>query len=194
MQDKSDAQYSSSPLRVIAKSFRLAGWISFWIQVVVGVVAGGILTFAIISQRNATSNNPGTGLGIFLAFSGLAALTVSIYLSFRYTRLGRRLDSSNSNNRPRKIETVNVLQLGVIVNLAGMLLTILGAQAIVGALLTKSLTLPQTTGGVITQLDPSKIIQPLDIFVVQANTNTLLGHYAGLVASMWLLNRVNRPQ
>jgi len=185
----------SSPLRAIAQMFRFTGWISFWTQLVLGVVSGGILLFAILSQRtgNTSSNNPGTGLGVFLAASGLIALGVSIYLAFRYTRLGKQLESSNPSNRPRKIETIQVVRFGLIVNLAGMLLTLMGAEAIVGTLLSKSLTVPQFGAGVYTQVDPSRIIQSLDIFVVQANTNTVLAHFAGLVSSIWLLNRITKP-
>lgn len=180
----------SSQIRAIAQLFRLIGWISFWTQLVLGVVSGGILLVAIVFQRTG-SNNPGTGLGIFLAVSGLITLGVSIFLAFRYTRIGRQLDSNNPNNRPSKIETVQAVRLGLIVNLVGILLTLLGAQAINGTLIVKSLTVPQFGGpGVYTQVDPSRIIQSLDIFVVQANTNTVSAHFAGLVASIWLLNRV----
>lgn len=195
MSENPDTQSSSSQLRAIAQTFRLTGWISFWTQLVLGVVSGGILLFAILSQRSGnTSNNPGTGFGAFFAISGLITLAVGIYLAFRYTRIGNQLLSSNSNNRPRKIETVQVLRLALIVHLVGILLTLLGAQAIVGTLLTKSLTLPQLGGtGVYAQIDPSRIIQSLDIFVVQANTNTVSAHFSGLVASIWLLHRITKP-
>ncbi len=184
----------SSQLRAIAQTFRLIGWISFWTQLVLGIVSGGILLSAtIFSQRPSSSNNPGTGLGVFLAVCGLITLAVSIYLAFRYTRIGKELESSNPSNRPRKIETVQVVRLGLIVNLVGMLLTLLGAQAINGTLIIKSLTLPQLGTGVLTQIDPSRTIQPLDIFVVQANTNTVSAHFAGLVGSIWLLNRITKP-
>ncbi|MGH2415405.1 MAG: DUF3611 family protein [Microcystaceae cyanobacterium] len=186
----------SSTLRAIAQVFRLTGWVSFWIQLVLGVVSGVILLFAVFSQRSGnTTNNPGTGFGAFFAVAGLIALVVGIYLAFRYTRLGLRLESSNPNNRPRKVETIQVVRFGIMVHLLGMLLTLLGAQTIVGTLLTKSLTLPQVGGGgVYTQVDPSRIIQSLDIFVVQANTNTVTAHFAGLVASIWLLYRISKPQ
>ncbi|NJM71343.1 MAG: DUF3611 family protein [Scytonema sp. RU_4_4] len=186
----------SSTLRAIAQVFRLTGWVSFWIQLVLGVVSGVILLFAVFSQRTGnTTNNPGTGFGAFFAVTGLIVLAVGIYLAFRYTRLGLRLESSNPNNRPRKVETIQVVRFGIMVHLVGMLLTLLGAQTIVGTLLTKSLTLPQVGGGgVYTQVDPSRIIQSLDIFVVQANTNTVTAHFAGLVASIWLLYRISKPQ
>ena len=192
MTEKFDSQ-----LRAIAKLFRLTGWIAFWSQLVLGVISGGILLFASISPRagnpnTPASNNTGAGLGVFFAISGLIALAVGIFIAFRYVLIGRQLDSANVNNRPRKLETVQVVRLGLIVHLVGILLTLIGAQAIVGILLTKSLTVSQVIPGTITQVDPSRVIQPLDIFVVQANTNTVSAHFSGLIGSIWLLNRITK--
>ncbi|MEO3705590.1 DUF3611 family protein [Trichormus azollae] len=186
-----NSETPSSNLRVIAQNFRLAGWISFWIQLVLGVISGIIvLLFAIFSQRSGSpNNNPGTGLGVFLAICGLVVLGAGIYLAYRYTRIGKQLDSSNPTNRPRKLETLQVLRLGLWVNLAGILVTLLGAQAIVGTLVARSIS-PQA---VTTQLfDPTRIISGLDMLVVQANTNTVSAHFSGLVASLFLLNRITK--
>lgn len=191
MSQNPDAPSSSSNIRAIAQTFRLTGWISFWIQLVLGVISGIIvLLYAIFSQRTGSpSNNPGTGFGVFLAICGLVVLGVGIYLAYRYTRIGNQLQSSNPNNRPRKSETVQVLRLGLMVNLVGILVTLLGAQAIVGTLVARSIS-PQA---VTTQLfDPTRIISGLDMLVVQANTNTVSAHFAGLVVSLWLLNRITR--
>jgi hypothetical protein len=191
MRDKSDSQSPPSALQQIAVTFRLAGWIGFWIQLVLGVVSTLVLLlFSIFSQRGGSpSNNPGTGFGIFLAVCGLITLGAGIYCAFRYTRIGNQLQSSNPNNRPRKSETIQVLRLGLMVNLVGMLLTLLGAQAIVGTLVARSIS-PQAQT---TQLfDPNRIISGLDMLVVQANTNTVAAHFAGILCSLWLLNRVNR--
>ncbi|AFY33767.1 DUF3611 family protein [Calothrix sp. PCC 7507] len=192
MSQDRDAPSSSSTLRAIGQMFRLTGWISFWIQLVLGVVSGIIvLLFAIFSQKaGSPSNNAGTGFGVFLAVCGLVVLGGGIYLAYRYTRIGSQLLSANPNNRPRKSETVQVLRLGIMVDLLGILLTLLGAQAIVGTLVARSIS-PQA---VTTQLfDPTRIISGLDMLVVQANTNTISAHFAGLIASLWLLNRVTRP-
>jgi hypothetical protein len=191
MLDKS-ASSPSSQLQEIAQAFRLTGWISFWAQLVLGVVATVILGFASFS-RDVASNQKGvgTGLGIFFAVVAVITLGASIFWAFRYTRISRQLQSSNPNNRPRKADTIQLLRLGLSINLVGLLLSLVGAQAIVGALLAKSLTLPQAGVGVY-QIDPSRIIRPLDIFVVQANTNTVAAHFAGLIGSLWLLNRINR--
>ena len=184
---------STSTIQEIAQTFRLTGWASFWAQLVLGVVAAVILGFASLSPGVAAGQqrNVGTGLGIFFAVIAVIALGASIFWAFRYIRISRQLQSSNPNNRPRKADTVQLLRLGLSINLVGLLVGLIGAQAIVGALVAKSLTLPQ--GGVgVYQVDPSRIIRPLDIFVVQANTNTVAAHFAGLLGSLWLLNRVNR--
>jgi Protein of unknown function (DUF3611) len=192
MTEKPRSQSSSSALQEIAQAFRLTGWISFWAQLVLGVIASVILGFASLSRDTADQRTVGTGLGIFFAVGAVIALAGSVFWAFRYTRIARQLQSSNPNNRPRKAETIQILRTGLMVNLVGLLLALVAAEAIVGALLTKALTLPQAGSGVF-QIDPGRIIRPLDIFVVQANTQTLVAHFAGIVASIWLLNRVTRP-
>ncbi len=192
MPDKSVSQSPPSGLQQIAVAFRFAGWISFWIQLVLSVISIVVLLFAGFSRNVGPQNEQslGTGFGIVLAVSGVVTLGLGVYLAFRYTRIGRRLQSSNANQRPRKADTIQILRLGLIVNLVGMLLTIVGAQAIVGILLVKSLSLPQGVGAAF--YNPQQTIRPLDIFVVQANTNTVGAHFVGLVASLFLLSRVNR--
>ena len=190
MSNKSDSSTLPSALQQIAVAFRLAGWASFWIQLVLGVVSTLVLLFASFSREVSPGNSLGTGLGIVLAVSGVVTLGLGVYLAFRYTRISKRLQSSNTNMRPRKADTIQVLRLGLIINLVGMLLTILGAQAIAGILLLRSLSLPQGVGAAL--YNPQQIIRPLDIFVVQANTNTVAAHFAGLIATLFLLNRVNR--
>jgi hypothetical protein len=193
MQDKSDSQSPTSALQQIATAFWFAGWISFWIQLVLIVISIIILLFASFSRNVGPQNEQtvGTGAGIVLAVSGVVTSGLGVYLAFRYTRLGKRLQSPNSNQRPRKADTIQILRLGLIVNLVGMLLTIIGAQAIAGTLILRSLSLPQTAVGA-AFYNPAQIIRPLDIFVVQANTNTIAANFVGLVASLFLLNRVSR--
>ena len=181
----------SANIRAIAQRFRLVGWISFWIQLVLGVISGVIvLLFSFWSQSpDNPSNNPGTGFGVFLAVCGLIMLGAGIYLAFRYTRIGKQLDSSNPSNRPRKQESVQVIRLGVWINLGGILVTILGAQAIIGTLVARSIS---SQAGTTQLIDPNRFISGLDMLVVQANTNTISAHFAGLVASLFLLNRITK--
>ncbi|NET00044.1 MAG: DUF3611 family protein [Sphaerospermopsis sp. SIO1G2] len=180
---------SSTNIQAIAQRFSLAGWISFWIQLVLGVISGIVLLFAFFGQRlDSPSNNPGTGFGAFLAVCGLILLGAGIYLAFRYTRIGKQLESSNPSNRPRKQDSVQVIRLGVWISLGGVLLTVLGAQALVGTLVARALS----TQGTIVQLNDPNRINGLDMLLVQANTNTILAHFASLVASLFLLNRITK--
>jgi len=91
----------------------------------------------------------------------------------------------NANNRPRKADTIQIW-LGLIVNLVGSLLTILGAAVL--AFLLLNLSLPQGLGAALTL---TRSFRPVDIFCGTANTNTVA---ATLLISglLWLLNRVNR--
>ena len=190
----SDSKPPPPSFQQFATIFRLTGWISFWTQLVLGVVSTLILIAASFSRDSnpQAQQSPGTGVGLVLAVSGVVTLGLSVYLAFRYTRIARRLQSANSNNRPRKADTIQILRLGLIVNLVGMLVTILGAQAIAGTLIIRSLSLPQTGGLGATIYNSQQLIRPLDIFVVQANTNTVAAHFAGLAISLFLLNSVSR--
>lgn len=191
MSENPDTPSSSSNLRAIAQTFRLTGWISFWTQLGLGVISFIIvLAYLWFSQRQTnTSNNPGTGFDVFLAVCGIIILGGGIYIAFRYTRIGNQLQSSNPSNRPRKSESLQVLRLGLWINLVGILVTLLGAHSIVGILALRSIS-PQATNTPF--IDPTRIISGLDLFVVQANLNTVLAHFTGLVVSIWLLNRITR--
>ncbi|GAB4381902.1 MAG: hypothetical protein Kow00121_41330 [Elainellaceae cyanobacterium] len=162
-----------------------------------GVISGIVLTFAGSNLRSVpnpslstapASANPGTGAGLFFAVLGLLCLFAGAYWAFRYTRLSRRLKTPNAQNRPSRGDTAQLLQIGLLINLAGLLLAILGAQAIAGSLVLKSFE----QGFVIFSGNPLRFITPLDLFVVQANANTIMAHFIGLIASLWLIRCVNR--
>jgi len=174
----------------VIPALRRAGQISFWIQVILGAVAAIILIFAIpnaLSNSSTPENiNPGRGPGIFFALTGLVSLGISIYWASRYTQLARIL-GGNSADRPSKSETMKTIQLGIVVNLVGMLFNLLAAETITGVLLGKAL---QSAGGGLSQDALRQLVQPLDILVVLANTHTLFAHFIGLTVSLWLLNWV----
>ncbi len=183
---------SASPsLREIAKTFRLTGWLGFWIQLVLTVISSIILLFAGALSRSpgANQSSPTTGIGVFVTVLGIVVLFFNMYWAlFRYVPIGRKLDSSPVN-RPKRPDTIKVLRTGLVVSLIGMLLSLLGAQATVGLLAAKAFN--QGIGGFV-NTDPSKFIQPLDILVVQASVNVILAQFFGILAALWLLNRVSR--
>jgi amino acid transporter len=176
----------------VANSFRITGWISFWAQIILAVISGAVLTFAGLNRGGntlpGTPPNPGVGGGIFFAVCGLVALLIGAYCAFTYTRMARRLKTPNAQARPKPGDLIKTLRLGLLVNLAGTLLTLLGAQAIVGSLLVKSLA--QVSG--IFSGNPSKFVTSLDVFLVQANINTLMAHFIGVIATLWLIQVMDR--
>lgn len=199
MTNRSDSVSLSPVVRRAAEALRLTGWISFWAQIVLAVISSVVLLFAGSSLTLSTvanpatpgvpsAANPETGVGLFFAVSGLLVLFGGAFWAFRYTRLSRQLRSSSSQARPKRGDAFQLLRTGLIINLAGALLTILGAQAIVGSLVAKSFA----QGVAIFSGNPLRFINPLDVFLVQANVNIIMAHFIGLVATLWLLRLMNR--
>ncbi len=184
----------SGPLTVqqVVQNFRLTGWIGLWTQVALGAVSGAILLFAQVTQTGSGDQGatPGSGFGLVLAGLGLLPLGVGIFWFYRYVGIAKQLASGGSPARPRP-GVVQDLKIGLGVSIAGLLITTIGAEAIMGTLAAKSLT--QAAGAVLNPVQGS-LIRPVDIFVAQANTNTSLAHLVGLVCSLWLLQVVYTPR
>lgn len=175
----------------VSSDLRLAGRVGFWVQLVLGVISTVTVLFASSSflGNSDQGGTQGTEFGVFCAVCGLIALGFGITFSFRYMRIANLLRNPNPAKRPNKADTIKLIRLGLMVNLVGMLLTIVGAQANVGLVLAKSLANPP---GAIANLDPSKLVNSIDLLVVQANTNTISAHFSGIVTSLILLNRITR--
>lgn len=190
MREKPDPSSIPPAAQRVVFTLRTIGRISLWLQGGLGVISILILVFATFStsigRQNPQGSSQGTGFGIFFAICGLVALGVGGYFAFRYTRIARQLLETG---RPSKAETLQTIRLGLIVNMVGMLVTILGAFATIGSLLAKSVS---QFGGTLTAIDPSRFVQPADLFVVQANTNTIAAHFVGIAASLWLFNRLSK--
>ncbi|MDY6937950.1 MAG: DUF3611 family protein [Cyanobacteriota bacterium] len=190
-----DDLYSLPPAVARASTaLRRAGAIGFWVQVVLGVVAGLIFLFAIPASAASKRTTEATisaeqGPGIFFAVTSVVALLISIYWSSRYIKLARKLATVDGERRPKRSQTNQLIERGLIVNLVGLFFGLLAAETITGILLAKAL---QAQGVAFSQDALSQLIQPLDIFVVLGNTHTLVAHFSGLLTSLWLLKWINR--
>ncbi|MGF1513136.1 MAG: DUF3611 family protein [Elainellaceae cyanobacterium] len=194
MLDKDSPRLSPAIQRIV-RSFRWYGWSSFWIQIILAVVSSLTLLFSTVLINFQTSSdvprdNPGAGIGLALAGLGLLALYGGAYWAFRYTRLSRQLRLPDSEARPRPSDVVRSLRIGLIVNMAGMLLTLLGGEALIGALVSKALSQPQGGAAIFERI--TQAIQPLDIWVIQANINIALAHFFGIAVSLWLVQIMGR--
>jgi hypothetical protein len=143
-----------------------------------------ILGLAIL-DRNLNLNLK-SGIGLLSVIGGITALGLSIYWFFRYVHLGQQLEASEPALHPSRKEIIQVLQLRVFVNLIVMLLTLLSIETIVGGLLLKTLSVPQ--GAVVYRA--GQLIEPIDIFVVQANICMIVAQFVGIGIPFWLASRI----
>eukprot|EP00752_Nemacystus_decipiens_P002912 g2710.t1 len=182
-------------LKRSATVFRQVSWLSWWAQTILSTVAFIILLFSnAVTNRSARGNILGNGVA--LALASLACSAASICWTWGYTlkakgwrNLGTLAEVDDAQLRMR-----NSLKMGLYINVAGMLLALIGAEQIVGTLVAKvlysqgfqpSVMVGSTGAAEVAQAQ----FRALDVFIVQANTNTLLSHFCSLAASLWLLAR-----
>ena len=176
------------PLRNVANWFRLCGWVSFWMQLVLAFIAAIALLFANSGQSFSPDSNPGINIAIFWAICGVTLLVVGILFDFRYVRIAKGLlHEPGAILHPKKAETIQFLRLGAWLGFGGMLFALFGSGASVGVLVAK--TVSQPPGVAI--IDPNKIVRALDVFVVLANITLIAAHLVGTVMSFWLMDRVH---
>ncbi|MEO1147272.1 MAG: DUF3611 family protein [Cyanobacteria bacterium J06638_22] len=205
MSSQLDSYAVPPAVRRVANSFRRVGQISFWSQVVLGVVSTMVLLFTSLFLNNrstvttnlpnvpnvstATQNNPGTGFGLFLTGAGLVILYASIYWAYSYIRLSKQLQKYDSGRRPKRTDVFGKLRMGLMISMAGMMFTILGGFAVVGTLVGKSFQVSAVSvfGGL-----PDQVIKGSDIFAVQGVFLVLLAHFIAIASSLWLLRAMSR--
>jgi hypothetical protein len=203
---QTERETSSNPsFEQVVTILRIAGWVSFVMQVGLAAVSIVLLLLAIagrsftqaiavpgvprIGVATAPATSPGLGVGIFWAVCGVLVLLFGSYLAFRLIRFAKRLDNPNPAIRPRRTKVMQVLKLSVITGSIGILLMILGAGATIAVLLSKSVALPQG----VAIYDPSRTIRSVDVFVAAANTTGITAHFVGVVASLSVFNWLHRP-
>lgn len=176
-----------------AAACRRFGWLSFWTQLVLSVVSAIILLFSVAF----TSLN-GPSISLWLTLFGVVAGFLSTFWSFGYTRLSRRLyrylstGPDDNSKRVKKADVLNTLMRGSWINVLGLGSTLLGLQATVGLLVAKTLTNATANPFLAGGAGSYNPVLALDVFLVQASTNTLLSHFTSLVLSLWLIRIVGR--
>lgn len=184
--------YSLPPaVRRIANNFRLVGWVSFWAQSILGIIATLLFVVSLLGLQaveRGSSANAVSSVAVFLAMSGVVAVYVAVFWAFQYTRFAGKLKSSNPDIRPKPKNAAQMIVTGLSISVLGMLLGLLGAGSSVGRLFIKVISQPQTGA----LLDPEQAVEAVDVFLIQATIVTLLCHYLGIVGSLWLSRVINR--
>ncbi|CAB9508402.1 Protein of unknown function (DUF3611) [Seminavis robusta] len=152
------------------------------------VTSSVILIFA----KNVVTGLRDASVNFVLAGTGIVASFISIFWTWAGgARLSRRLVRRATS----RVQAANMLRraikVGISLNLIGMFLTLLGAEQTVGVLAIKVMTQrPWNSAGGMGMMEYG--LQPLDILVVQANTNSLLSHFASLVCFLYLNRYVDK--
>ena len=185
-------------LQRIAAALRRMGWMRFWAQVVLAVVVVGVLLFNNVGARFSANSARALGLGPGISLTTLAFLVLlwGIWQSGLLIRCGRALDSPV---RPSKGETARLIKRGVLADLVGVTLAVVGYQAMAGTLFVQaSQQVPGFFGAQIQQT-PGAVgrvvglpITSIEMLSVLGNTQVLFAHLIGLWLSLWLLQRIYR--
>lgn len=126
--------------------------------------------------------------------AGIAVSFMSIFWTWGGgARLSRRLLRRPTSRIQAAKMLRKAIDVGVSLNLIGMFLTLLGAEQTVGVLAIKVLTArPWNNPGSPFMANFDGALQPLDILVVQANTNSLFSHFCSLVSLLYLTRYVKK--
>ncbi|MCP9775123.1 DUF3611 family protein [Cyanobium sp. HWJ4-Hawea] len=186
-------------LQLISAALRRMGWIRFWIQVVLSVVVVGVLVFNNIGGRMAANSSRALGLGPGISLTTLSffVLLWCLWQGWLMIKCGRALDSAA---RPSKGETARLIKRGLIADLVGLTLAVVGYQSLAGSLFVQaSQQVPGFFGAQIQGAAGGRgsvvglPITSIEMFSVLGNTQVLFAHLLGLVISLWLLQRIYRP-
>ncbi len=177
----------SSRVQKASNTLQIAGNVGFWLQLVLGVFAAALLLLSSAGLAGQGKSTTGTGLSLFCAAAGVVALAISVVLCFRYKRIAQLMRVLDGEQRPKKKNTLQLVKFGLLTNLAGISLAVLGAEAFVGIIWRKLSNVPQGAS----VYDTRELVTPNEILLVLANTHTILCHVVGLAITLWLLDRLN---
>ncbi|MGK7957413.1 MAG: DUF3611 family protein [Crocosphaera sp.] len=171
-----------------ARILQWSGNIGFWGQLVLGVLAAALLFLALAGLVAQETSTEGTSFSVFCSIAGVIALIISILICFRYKKIAQLMRDPEAKSRPKKSSTLQLIRAGLLSNLVGIFLSIIGAEGFVGILWRKLSNIPQ--GAAV--YDTSKLPTPSEILLLLAKTHTILCHFAGIVVGLYLLDRLDR--
>ena len=172
---------AETPVQKLQAALYTIGWVSWWSQVILSTVSGALLLFANSVTASITTF---ALVGRTLAIGGLGCAVASTLWALGYARLARKIGRDNLSAGKASERTLGRVRLGLALNVAGIALCLLGAEAIVGTLAAKAFT--QNSGLIVGGVGASCPIQALDVLIVQANTNTLASNFISLLCGMRL--------
>ncbi|TWU29731.1 DUF3611 family protein [Bythopirellula polymerisocia] len=183
--------FSSQP-QSIAKVFSRLGWIGFWLQLILAALPILLMIYVLFFCESAAYQRGVMGIGEYLGLIGLAILMFTIFWSYRYTRLARRI--ADPDRRPPKSSVEGTLWIGLWASCLGILFSMLLMVFEVGRLLFIFLRAPQ--GGVPVMrtetANPSNWVSAIDMVGLLADLSVLAAELLVLAFTLWLLFRMTK--
>lgn len=189
-----------------ARALWRVGWATWWLQLILTVISGVILLFS-FAFPGVNVRSSASAVGFIVSGVGVVFAFLSLFSTYSYTRLSLWL-SGNGGRGNRTAETAQTrisrrLRVGLLISIIGMVVSLTGLQAIVGTLLARLLsagiaTTPynsyQMAQGVGSVAPGSGLVQPVDVLVIQASANAMMGLVAALATTVWLRARSKKWQ
>ncbi|KAG2446886.1 hypothetical protein HYH02_008042 [Chlamydomonas schloesseri] len=176
----------NSPEQIALRSS--AGWqkslsfVAFWLQLALTIVSAGVLVFSLMVSNVAATNVPAWPR--YFTAGGIVAAFLSTFFAHGFLRLARNLSAGETVN-PGWVGA-NLLRCNAL-NVAGIALTVVGLQASVGTLVAKSL-MTSVQGAF--SANAANALVSIDVFSLQAATNTVLSHVVSLIFTNMMLGVV----
>lgn len=181
--------YDQDLLKKSSVTTKNLSFVAFWLQFALSVVSAGILLFSVAFVPKGPYNvSSAVDASKYLTLVGVIAALISSLMAHGFLTMSRRIQAGKT---VAKNYLVNSLLTNNAISLAGIGITVIGLQASVGTLVAK--TLMTSVSGQLAVQNANQLVS-LDVFALQASTNTLLCHVIGLLFTNLMLRIVNKPR
>jgi hypothetical protein len=173
----------------LAGAFIRLGWAGFWLQLVFGSLPILVLFYYLAFSRHEPETASGFGVPEYLTIINLLIMIFTTYWSYRYTRIGRRIRSTEQ--APSESHLIGAVWTGVVATTAGMLFSMIAILIDAANLLFFFLKAPQAgipviqTGGIAA----THWVSSVDMVSLMALILFLFAELIVLIFSLWLLFR-----
>jgi hypothetical protein len=169
-----------------AAKVRSIAFANFWLQLPLTVVSASILIFALMFTNPAAQD-----ISRAFTFAGIVFAFASAWAARRMLDAAKRA-SAGEGSPLESAKLLSKLVGNTNLNLCGLGATLLGLQASVGTLVSK--TMLSAANAPYAQPQPGATLVSLDVFSLQASTNTLLAHFLSIVCANLMIKAVAKAQ
>jgi hypothetical protein len=175
--------------RSLASALSRLGWTGFWLQVVLGSIPILVMIYYFLFSRSENVRVSNIPFVEYLTIINLVLLLFTIYWSYRYTRVARKLRDVDPARRPSEASVIGTVWTGVVASAASMLFSMIVILIDAASLLFFFLKAPQGGMAVIQTAgaESQYWVSSVDMVSLMALILTLFAELMVLVFSLWLL-------